>query len=72
MPAVLTALGVPGERARTGLSPAERVVVLLIDGLGTPPMQAHAARAPFLSRLLGSTAPRTTSRRSSRAPPPSR
>ncbi len=53
LPAVLTALGVPGEVPGPALPASERVVVLLIDGLGTLPLQAHADRAPFLSSLLG-------------------
>jgi hypothetical protein len=56
MPAVLTSLGVPGEAPGPAVPPSERVVVLLIDGLGTLPMQAHADRAPFLSGLLAEDA----------------
>jgi hypothetical protein len=52
LPAVLTALGVPGEATGPVVPASERVVLLLIDGLGTMPLQSHADRAPFLSRLL--------------------
>jgi hypothetical protein len=56
LPAVLTALGVPGETPGPAVPASERVVVLLIDGLGTLPLQAHADRAPFLTRLLAEDA----------------
>ena len=56
LPAVLTALGVEGERPGPALAPTERAVVLLVDGLGTRALQEHHARAPYLSGLLGSTA----------------
>jgi len=56
LPAVLTALGVEGERPGPALAPTERVVVLLVDGLGTRALQEHAAGAPYLSGLLGSVA----------------
>jgi hypothetical protein len=56
MPAVLTALGLPGEAPGPAVPASERVVVLLVDGLGTLPLQGHADRAPFLSRLLAEDA----------------
>ena len=56
LPAVLTSLGVEGERPGPALAPTERVVVLLVDGLGTRALQEHAAGAPYLSGLLGSVA----------------
>jgi hypothetical protein len=56
LPAVLGALGVTGERPGPALAPTERVVVLLIDGLGTLALQEHRAQAPFLAGLLGSAA----------------
>ena len=51
MPSVLAALGVPGERDVLGLAPAQRVVVLLVDGLGERLLRRHAALAPVLSGL---------------------
>jgi hypothetical protein len=56
LPAVLTSLGVPGEAPGPLVPASDRVVVLLIDGLGTLPLQAHAERAPFLSALLSEDA----------------
>ena len=53
LPAVLTALGVRGETLGPAVPPSERVVVLLVDGLGTLALESHADRAPFLARLLG-------------------
>jgi hypothetical protein len=55
LPAVLAALGIDGERAGPALAPTERVVVLLVDGLGTRALEAHAAQAPFLAGLLASS-----------------
>jgi hypothetical protein len=51
MPAALHALGVPGGRPGLGLEPTSRVVVLLVDGLGSHALRAHAAEAPVLTSL---------------------
>jgi type I phosphodiesterase/nucleotide pyrophosphatase len=56
---VLASLGVPGERNPLRLEPAERVCVLLIDGLGWDLLSAHPAAAPFLSELAMTAAPLT-------------
>lgn len=52
LPSVLAGMGVAGERAVIDLPPADRVVVLLIDGLGHHNLIACAERAPFLASLL--------------------
>ncbi|GAA0911782.1 alkaline phosphatase family protein [Nonomuraea longicatena] len=49
---LLAALGLDGPNP-LGLRPAERVCVLLVDGLGDELLRAHADRAPFLSSLSG-------------------
>ncbi|MEO7979963.1 MAG: alkaline phosphatase family protein [Sporichthyaceae bacterium] len=56
LPAVLTSLGLPGERPGPGLPTTGRLVVLLVDGLGTRALREHAALAPFLAGLLDSPA----------------
>jgi hypothetical protein len=48
---VLASLGVPGEPNPFQLAPAERVCLLLVDGLGWELLRAHPAAAPFLSEL---------------------
>ncbi|MEZ0089610.1 alkaline phosphatase family protein [Streptacidiphilus sp. EB129] len=55
-PAVAGGLGVPNVPA-TGLvlPPADRVCVLLVDGLGWEQLRAHPAEAPFLTSLLPSS-----------------
>lgn len=50
MPAVLAALEVGGDD-RLGLAPTQRVVVMLVDGMGLRGLQAHADAAPYLSSL---------------------
>jgi hypothetical protein len=52
-PAVLAALGVPGETDRIGLGldGVRRVCLLVIDGLGARLLAAHPQAAPFLSGL---------------------
>jgi hypothetical protein len=50
MPSVLAALEV-GEDNRLGLAPTQRVVVLLVDGLGLLSMREQAAAAPYLSSM---------------------
>lgn len=64
-PSVLAGLGVPGEEDRLGLGlNADRVCVLLVDGLGYEHLVANPAAAPFLTGLapVGLTAgfPTTT------------
>ena len=56
---VLASLGVPGEPNPLRLEPAQRVCVLLIDGLGWDLLSAHPAAAPFLSELAMTAAPLT-------------
>ncbi|HLS78952.1 MAG TPA: alkaline phosphatase family protein [Nocardia sp.] len=52
LPSVLACLGVPGEDDRLGLDlRADRVCVLLVDGLGAELLARHAEVAPFLSGL---------------------
>ena len=48
---VLRCLGMPDEPNPLQLAPAERVCLLLIDGLGWDLLKAHPAAAPFLSEL---------------------
>ncbi|MFF7940918.1 alkaline phosphatase family protein [Nocardia gamkensis] len=51
-PSVLAGLGVPGEEDRLGLGlNADRVCVLLVDGLGYQDLVADPTAAPFLSGL---------------------
>ncbi|MFD2081159.1 alkaline phosphatase family protein [Actinopolymorpha cephalotaxi] len=67
VPSALAALGLEGERDLLGLPPADRYVVLLVDGLGWHLLHAHAEDAPFLTgpgrirRSLTVGAPSTTS-----------
>lgn len=64
MPSVLASLGVPGEPAALELADAQRVVVLLVDGMGLALLERHADCAPFLtslsSRALTTGFPATT------------
>ncbi|HEY3905176.1 MAG TPA: nucleotide pyrophosphatase/phosphodiesterase family protein [Streptosporangiaceae bacterium] len=48
---ILAAVGVPDEPNPLLLPSAERVCLLLVDGLGWELMRAHPAAAPFLSEL---------------------
>jgi hypothetical protein len=50
MPSVLSALEVGGDD-RLGLAPAQRFVVMLVDGMGLLGLREHAAAAPYLSSL---------------------
>ena len=50
MPSVLAALEV-GDDNRLGLPPAQRAVVMLVDGMGLVGLRAHAAAAPYLSAM---------------------
>ena len=68
LPAVLSSLGVPGERDVLGLAPTARAVVLLVDGLGAELLRRHAAAARSKAVARGCTTSGTsTSRRSVRA-----
>jgi hypothetical protein len=49
---LLAALGAGGNDT-LGLGPAERICLLLIDGLGEEQLREHAGAAPFLSGLPG-------------------
>jgi hypothetical protein len=49
---VLASLGVPGSANPLGLAPADRVCVLLIDGLGWDLLRSHRSAAPVLAGLL--------------------
>jgi Type I phosphodiesterase / nucleotide pyrophosphatase len=51
VPAVLAALGVPGEPDAFGLPPAPAACILLVDGLGADLLGRHADAAPTLSHL---------------------
>ncbi|MEV4596799.1 nucleotide pyrophosphatase/phosphodiesterase family protein [Amycolatopsis sp. NPDC049253] len=51
VPSALAGLGVDGERNPLGLPAADRVCVLLVDGLGWTSLREHAGAAPFLTRL---------------------
>jgi hypothetical protein len=50
MPSVLSALEVGGED-RLGLAPVQRVVVMLVDGMGLVGLRAFADAAPYLSSM---------------------
>ncbi|HEX6934655.1 MAG TPA: nucleotide pyrophosphatase/phosphodiesterase family protein [Streptosporangiaceae bacterium] len=56
---VLASLGVPGEPNPLRLPDAERVCLLLVDGLGWELLSAHPAAAPFMSELAMTAAPLT-------------
>jgi hypothetical protein len=56
---VLASLGVPGEPNPLQLAPAQRVCLLLVDGLGWELLRAHPAAAPFLSEIATTAAPLT-------------
>jgi len=56
---VLASLSVPGEPNPLKLPPADRVCVLVIDGLGWELLSAHPAAAPFLSELAMTSSPLT-------------
>ena len=57
MPALLAALGVPGEEDRIGLDlgGVRRICLLLVDGLGAEALAEHPGEAPFLAGLAGPT-----------------
>jgi hypothetical protein len=54
---ILAALGAPGEDNPLGLPSAERVCLLVVDGLGWELLREHPAAAPFLSELAVSGRP---------------
>jgi len=56
---ILDSLGAPDEPNPLQLPPAERVCLLLINGLGWELLRAHPAAAPFLSELAMTAAPLT-------------
>jgi hypothetical protein len=58
-PSLFAALGVPGMANPLGIQPANRVCLLLVDGLGAEQLAAHAADAPFLAGLATGAAPIT-------------
>jgi hypothetical protein len=65
LPAVADAVGVPvpgapEARAALGLPRADRVCVVLVDGLGHANLVERAGHAPFLRGLLAGSAPLTT------------
>ena len=67
MPAVAAGFGVPGARDVLGLPRADRVVVVLVDGLGARLVDAHAELAPTMAAMaarahgaLRTTFPSTT------------
>jgi hypothetical protein len=51
MPSVLAALEI-GEDNRLGLAPAQRVVVMLVDGMGLVSLREHVDAAPYLSSMV--------------------
>lgn len=51
LPALLSALGVPGPTPALVVEPARAVALLLVDGLGSDLLRAHATDAPFLAGL---------------------
>jgi Type I phosphodiesterase / nucleotide pyrophosphatase len=56
---ILAAVGVPGEPNPLTLPAAEKVCLLVVDGLGWELLRAHPAAAPFLSELAMTGAPLT-------------
>jgi len=56
---LLASLGADGEPDPLHLPPAEKVCLLLVDGLGWDLLRAHPAAAQFLSELAADVAPLT-------------
>ena len=54
MPSVLSSAGVTGEDNRLDLPPADRTVVLLVDGMGWELLHRNTNAAPFLTQVPGS------------------
>jgi hypothetical protein len=57
---ILASVGVPGEPNPLQLPAAERVCLLLIDGLGWELLRAHQAAAQFMNELAMNASPITT------------
>ncbi|MCD9145544.1 alkaline phosphatase family protein [Streptomyces albireticuli] len=55
LPAVASGMGVPGLSTGLELTPADRVCVFLVDGMGWELLRAHPAEAPFLHSLMASS-----------------
>ncbi|MBV1949818.1 alkaline phosphatase family protein [Streptomyces sp. BV129] len=56
LPTLAAGLGVPGMTPTIAeLTPADRVCVFLVDGLGWEQLRAHPDEAPFLNSLLASS-----------------
>ncbi|MGA5648908.1 alkaline phosphatase family protein [Streptomyces seoulensis] len=56
LPTLAAGLGVPGMTPTIAeLTPADRVCVFLVDGLGWELLRAHPDEAPFLNSLLGTS-----------------
>ena len=51
LPALMSALGVPGGPEGLGIPPVRAAGLLLVDGLGARQLRQYAADAPFLSSL---------------------
>ena len=58
-PSVLASLGAAREPNPLGLTPADRVCLLVVDGLGWELLREHPAAAPFLSELAYAGRPLT-------------
>ncbi|KJK55893.1 alkaline phosphatase family protein [Saccharothrix sp. ST-888] len=52
LPAVVAGLGVPGFESGLALTPADRVCVFLVDGMGWELIRRHPDWAPFLNSLV--------------------
>ncbi|MFB7665540.1 alkaline phosphatase family protein [Kitasatospora sp. NPDC056138] len=52
LPAVVAGLGVPGFESGLPLTPADRVCVFLVDGMGWELIRRHPDWAPFLNSLV--------------------
>lgn len=67
LPSAVASLGVPGWQNPLGLPPARRVIVVMVDGLGSALLKRFAGHAPFLksaqaahSQVLHASFPTTT------------
>jgi hypothetical protein len=52
LPSILGGMGVADADGRLRLEPAQRVCLLLVDGLGRELLERHAEEAPFMAGLL--------------------
>ncbi|MBK8446357.1 MAG: alkaline phosphatase family protein [Micropruina sp.] len=59
LPSIATVLGLPGRDNVLTLPPAQRFVVLLVDGLGWHLLEGREAQAPFLCALMAQARPIT-------------